>query len=63
MHPELMLWVELYFLASVFENQEYQIYRDAGAEGDDLQVFALLKAKHMAWLDAKSKGDAMAGGR
>lgn len=60
MHPELAVWVEMYLLSTAYENQEYQLYKDAGAGGIDFEVFAMLKAKHRAWLDAKTKADKMA---
>jgi len=49
MHPELQAWVDLYFFASAFENQELQIYEKAGVTEVGLEVMVMLKGIHRKW--------------
>jgi hypothetical protein len=58
MHDELNVWIDVLLLAAGYENQEYQIYKDAGAEGDDFMVLSRLRGVLREWQlsDAKRKG-------
>lgn len=55
MHPELAVWIDMYFLGTAYENQELQLYREAGADDVALEVFAMLKSVHRAWQDEKAR--------
>jgi hypothetical protein len=57
MHPELRVWVDLYFTACAFEHQEFAFYQMAGAEGSDFEIFAHLRAKHREWEKEGSKSE------